>query len=359
MPLSKAKRKTLTPPVTLTFISVLSVIGFTLGTFLGAPPIAMWFLNTLFAGSTIYLTGVGYGIINDIFATGDSLTYFTNGHNPGQRNLLNTKDRFATAVSWRYMATYGLTFIAAILYMIPTFIMSAVGLPFSTIAMGAVAVLMLPCLAAAHLYTRYKSKKRVKNSTIEHEYSFHYRRHDSYQRPIMRNEITTTTQKNNFLASYDRNGFGYITLPLTGVVGLISLITLTATKTQSLILAAAGSAALAPQLIPIILVGTLALFVLVSTLYMMINHSKPAPNAAPADTELATQASPSTEPSTNSRRFSSDFTTTPQPVLADPYAATPVSQHLLQRGVTPGHDNLTQPLLGQDADLRDLQMAGH
>lgn len=67
---------------------------------------------------TMVLTGVGYGIANDMFACRDCIEYFTVGHKwDGQKlekRLIQTLDPTLNAVAWGAVATWNESAIAGV-----------------------------------------------------------------------------------------------------------------------------------------------------------------------------------------------------------------------------------------------------
>ncbi len=67
--------------------------------------------------SSVYLAATTYGVVNDWFATGDSVQYFARGHMPGAI-FTNTYDRFTNAFVWGHIAVSagGLAHIASAIF---------------------------------------------------------------------------------------------------------------------------------------------------------------------------------------------------------------------------------------------------
>lgn len=70
-------------------------------------------------GTTV-LTGIGYGVVNDMIACRDCIEYFTVGHGYDGKNLgyraLNTLDPSLNALAWGTMATWPVCTIAGVFF---------------------------------------------------------------------------------------------------------------------------------------------------------------------------------------------------------------------------------------------------
>lgn len=90
-------------------------------------PNASAVLQVASAHSSIYLAAATYGIVNDWFATGESIQYFARGHMPGAI-FLNTYDRFSNAFVWGQIATDDLAHQAGLMFSIMSLYLSYQGL---------------------------------------------------------------------------------------------------------------------------------------------------------------------------------------------------------------------------------------
>ncbi len=88
-------------------VTLISIPAFILPIFFPFP--YCWVLQAVALG---VLTAVSYGIINDQFATRQSIHYFTNGHTPFHKRLLETDNPTANGVIWGIRATWVLGLVA-------------------------------------------------------------------------------------------------------------------------------------------------------------------------------------------------------------------------------------------------------
>lgn len=124
-------------------------------------------------GMTV-LTGVGYGIANDMIACRDCIEYFTVGHFYDERNLgnrpLNTLNPTLNAIAWGAIATWHVCTIAG------AFFALLARTPFPGLALKITAVQLAPYLAigavlaflVSHVRSRMAQKEMAGNP--RHEY---------------------------------------------------------------------------------------------------------------------------------------------------------------------------------------------
>jgi hypothetical protein len=194
----------------------------------GAPLVVTAFIDAWFAGSVIYLSGLGYGIVNDMIACRKNLPYFLLGHQPGQRSIIKSNDPNANAVAWGILATFGLSFIAAIVFAIPVLIMGLTGLPFAGFVLPIIGLGIPLALFLAHRFAgNYVEniptlKQGQKDQCIDNLDL------DVYQKNRLKIWLKDTKDLKNWISNSARNGFGYLVMPLLGLAGLVSIITCSA-----------------------------------------------------------------------------------------------------------------------------------
>jgi len=248
--LSPQMRKILRDGIIAASVGILCVAAFAATTFVGGTPFAVTVIvNALFAGSLVYLVGIAYGIVNDLLAVRNNLPYFILGHVPEQRGLIKSNKPNVVAVAWGILATMGLSLMTGFLFAIPTLIMVATGVPFASFILPILVAAIPLALIAAHIFSRRAEKNRERIifnnfTSSDWEESFFTNLGDTYQESRLRywlkDDIKKPEQKdcdpttsstlipkkiNQWLGNSDRNGFGYLFMPLIAVGGLVSLIT--------------------------------------------------------------------------------------------------------------------------------------
>lgn len=265
--------------------AILGIGAFTLTSFIGAPFVVSVLINAWFAGSNIYLAGLTYGIINDLIAVRWNLPYFLIGHNPGQRSLLKTNDPNTTAIGWGILATFFPSLIATVLFTAATLITGFIGLPFAGFVLPAIALAMPLALIGADLFARYRFAQRAKDPQalaeikrdLQSPYSFML---DPYQTDRLAHWIKTPADANAWHANSDRNLFGYLSMPLLGIAGLTSIITVTAMHALIPALLFSATFSVFP---PIGLGLLLATGILAACTYLYFNRNKKVANGFQLD----------------------------------------------------------------------------
>ena len=219
------------PGLSIGFGAIAGVLLFTLsGPYL--PLIAYNILQAIFVASSVYLVGIGYGIFNDLLATGDSMHYFTSGHGSGFE--MKSNNRFAVSFTWGIFATWNLALPAAILFGIAALICNFVGLSnFSLFLPIMIGGALLSVFIADAFARGYKNISIKRGQPIEDA---------------------------SYSSCNARNSFGYFTMLLLGIGGLITYITLRS-------LEASTPAFSLPFSVEITIAGTLAVAFIASTIY--------------------------------------------------------------------------------------------
>lgn len=175
----------------------------------------------LFVGAFAYLSGILYGVVNDLFATQANLPYFLLGHQEEQYSILKTNDKIAQAIAWGIYATHGLSFLAGVLFTIAITI-TAFFVPISTFALPLVMIAM-PLVAIA---VEFIIRTNPRHYLIPSDYRSKIM--NVYQNNRFDFMCPTDKEQSNWLSNSERNGNGYVIVPLIAVVALISLIVLSA-----------------------------------------------------------------------------------------------------------------------------------
>lgn len=97
-------------------ISAVMILLFISTVFFTAPLWLTAITTGLFVGASTYLSGILYGVVNDIFATHANLPYFLLGHQSQQTSLLRTNDKVAQGIAWGVAATFGPVIIATLIF---------------------------------------------------------------------------------------------------------------------------------------------------------------------------------------------------------------------------------------------------
>ncbi|KTD50816.1 hypothetical protein [Legionella quateirensis] len=180
---------------------------------LGAPLWLVAISSGLFVGSSVYLSGLLYGVVNDIFATHANLPYFLLGHQPQQKSLLQTNDKYAQGIAWGVAATFGPVVLASILFTVVATI-TAFFVPLATFVMP-VFMIAIPLIAVwAEFNTRNNTKERLNAGS------------NLYQIEGLNFMSPTPKEKGAWWANSDRNMFGFTKVPLIGLGCLAAVVTL-------------------------------------------------------------------------------------------------------------------------------------
>lgn len=266
-------------------LAVLGVAAFTVTSFVSVPAIAGVLINAWFTGSVIYLSGLTYGIINDIIGCKRNLPYFSLGHQPQQQGLIESNDPTTVGIAWGIFATAPLATIAAVIFMAAALITGLIGLPFAGFALPVIGILIPATLAFAHHYSLKQEKKYreapdhedfygnkeselkgIKNVILHHPKAL-----NSYQKDRLKYWLKTDEDVNKWLSNSARNMIGFIALPLVAISGLAAMITLTCLP--HLLPALCFSAAL--SVFPPLGLGLMLSVLIISAgFYLYANHQK-------------------------------------------------------------------------------------
>lgn len=200
-------------------VSALFIVAFVTTMFIGAPFWLMAIASGLFVGSSVYLSGLLYGVVNDLFATQANLPYFLLGHQEQQTSLLRTNDKVAQGVAWGIAATFGPVIIATILFSVAATI-TAFFVPIATFLLP-ILMFAMPLIAlGAEFYARKKTKEySILSLSVGN---------NKYQKDGLEFMSPSPNERAAWHANSDRNIFGFTRVPLIGLAALVVLITLSA-----------------------------------------------------------------------------------------------------------------------------------
>lgn len=202
--------------------SALIIIFFTATAFFAAPFWLTAIATGLFVGASVYLSGILYGVINDLFATHANLPYFLLGHQPQQKSLLKTNDKFAQGIAWGVAATFGPVVIATILFTVVATI-TAFFVPVATFLLPLIMIAIPLIAVGTEFYARKKAREYIALAT-----EFLGMGANQYQQIGLDYMSPTKAERAAWYANSDRNLFGFTRVPLIGLGALVSLIVLSA-----------------------------------------------------------------------------------------------------------------------------------
>ncbi|HFF3630602.1 hypothetical protein OQJ02_04525 [Legionella sp. PATHC032] len=157
-------------------ISAVMILLFIYTAFFTAPFWLTAITTGLFVGASAYLSGILYGVVNDIFATHANLPYFLLGHQPQQTSLLRTNDKVAQGIAWGVAATFGPVVLATLLFTVAATI-TAFFVPMATFLLPAMMIAMPLIAVGAEFYARKKA-----HDYIDAEEDFYWIGSNDYQR---------------------------------------------------------------------------------------------------------------------------------------------------------------------------------
>lgn len=202
--------------------SALIILLFAASVFFAAPFWLTAIATGLFVGASTYLSGILYGVVNDLFATRSNLPYFLLGHQPQQKSLLRTNDKVAQGIAWGVAATFGPVVIATIVFTVAATI-TAFFVPMATFLLPVMMIAMPLIAVGAEFYARKKAREY-----IEQGEEFRWMGSNKYQRDGLDYMCPTKPERAAWYANSDRNMFGFTKVPLIGLAALVGLIVLSA-----------------------------------------------------------------------------------------------------------------------------------
>lgn len=251
-------------------ISALAILLF-IATAFFATPVWLTAISTgLFTGASVYLSGLIYSVVNDLFATHANLPYFLLGHQPQQTSLLRTNDKVAQGIAWGVAATFGPVVLATILFTVAAAI-TAFFVPMATFILPITMIAMPLIAVGAEFYARSKARSYLK-LVAEQQRDLLLRGSNNYQAQGLAFMCPTNEERAAWYANSDRNMFGFTKVPFIGLAALVSLISLSALSTfLPALLFASPIIALA---IPAACAGIACLALVAGGAYMYANRNK-------------------------------------------------------------------------------------
>lgn len=248
--------------------SALIILLFAATAFFAAPFWLTAIATGLFVGASVYLSGIVYGVVNDLFATHANLPYFLLGHQPQQKSLLRTNDKVAQGIAWGVAATYGPVVLATIVFTVAATI-TAFFVPMATFILPAMMIAMPLIAIGAEFYARKKAFEYLE--FLSQGGRFESRAND-YQREGLNYMCPNTADHATWHANSDRNHVGFTKVPLVGVVALVSLLVLSGVSVfLPALLFASPVIAIA---IPAAFAATACVGLMAAGVYMYINRNK-------------------------------------------------------------------------------------
>lgn len=201
-------------------ISAVMILLFISTAFFTAPLWLTAITTGLFVGASTYLSGILYGVVNDIFATHANLPYFLLGHQSQQTSLLRTNDKVAQGIAWGVAATFGPVIIATLIFTVAATI-TAFFVPIATFLLPVMMIAMPLIAVGAEFYARKKAREY-----LDGEENFYWIGSNDYQRRGLNYMCPTNEERAAWYANSDRNLFGFTKVPLIGLGALIGLVVL-------------------------------------------------------------------------------------------------------------------------------------
>lgn len=247
-------------------VSAFIILLFAATAFFAAPAWLTVITTGLFIGASTYLSGMLYGLVNDLFATQANLPYFLLGHQPQQKSLLRTNDKIAQGVAWGIAATFGPVVLATILFTVVATI-TACFVPMATFLMPILMIAMPLIAVSAEFYAR-KRAQQYQNSLG----TFFEIGSNQYQKEGLLYMCPTVPERAAWYANSDRNMFGFTKVPLIGLTALVGLVVLSAVSMflPPVLFVSPLIAVVIPAACAATTAGTLG----VAGLYMHVNRNK-------------------------------------------------------------------------------------
>lgn len=221
----------------------------------------------LFVGASTYLSGILYGVVNDIFATHFNLPYFLLGHQPRQKSLLRTNDKIAQGIAWGVAATFGPVVLASILFAIVATI-TAFFVPIATFVLPIMIITMPMIALGVELFAHKKALEYEKSD----DWRLNYIGSNTYQTRGLKYMCPTKKERATWIANSDRNMFGFTKVPLIGLGALLGIIVLSAIG--KFLPSSLFMSPMIAMTIPVVFAGVTSLMLLAAGAYMYVNRNK-------------------------------------------------------------------------------------
>lgn len=246
-------------------VSVLIIAVFVTTMLLGAPFWITAITSGLFIGSSIYLTTLAYGVINDLFATHFNLAYFLLGHQPQQKSMLRTNDKIAQGFAWGVAATFGLGVLGAIVVTVIATVI-AFFVPMATFILPAVVVGILAVTVGAEIFARFIKNKLQKSEDDLGVGS------NEYQRAGLEFMSPTKNDQAAWYGNGYRNGFGFFGVPFIFIAAVVALIVLSGVS--MFLPPILFVSPLIAVILPAVVLLSIATFMVVGGIYTYVNRER-------------------------------------------------------------------------------------
>lgn len=263
-------------------LAILGIAAFTLVNIFAAPFVLSVIATAIFAGSMVYMMGISYGILNDILACRKNLPYFLLGHQDWQHSVIHSNKPGAQAVAWGILATSDLSLIAGALFTIATLI-AGFFVPVATFVLP-IMMLAIPLIVlAGDKFADYGYDKTLRELQLN-EKGFLGKQNNAwqwiarlnnYQTEALEIMCPTNEDKAAWFANGYRNGFGYVALPILGLVALTGVCILAGI---SHLLPAILFSSLFSAVIPGAIAAIVVIAVVAGLVYLALNHDKQIDN---------------------------------------------------------------------------------
>ena len=247
-------------------ICVLFIGAFVATTLLAGPFWLTAIATGLFIGSSIYLTTLLYGVINDLFATHSNVAYFLLGHQEQQKSMLRTNDKIAQGFAWGVAATYVLGLTGAIALTLVTTII-AFFVPMAVFLIPAIVVGIAAVTIGAEFFARYIAHKTLKENSRHISVGA-----NAYQEEGLEFMNPTREDRAAWWGNGYRNGFGFLGVPFIFLAAVTALIVLSGVSMFLPPLLFVSP--LLAVIIPAATLASVALFLLAGGLYTYLNRER-------------------------------------------------------------------------------------
>lgn len=250
-------------------ISAVIVAFFVATTLIGGAPFWLTAVSAgLFTGASAYLSGILYGVVNDLFATRANLPYFLLGHQPQQKSMLRTNDKIAQGIAWGVAATFPLVALASVLFAVVA-TTTAFFVPLATFLLPAMMVAMPLIAIGAEMYARKMTKANEENYGDNlYNISFYL---NEYQREGLNLMCQTRQELAAWKANSDRNVFGFHRVPLIGAGALVGFVGLSVLS--AFIPAVLFASPIIAMAVPAAFAGLATLSLAVGGIYTYVNRN--------------------------------------------------------------------------------------
>ncbi|WP_058535564.1 hypothetical protein [Legionella saoudiensis] len=251
-------------------VSAVLIAFFVATTLIGGAPFWLTAVSAgLFTGASAYLSGILYGVVNDLFATKANLPYFLLGHQRQQNSMLRTNDKVAQGIAWGVAATFPLVAMAAVAFTVIA-TTTAFFVPLATFVLPVMMVAMPLIAVGADFYAQKMAKQHVEQHGKK---LFNLSsRLNVYQHQGLDIMCQTQEELAAWLANSDRNVFGFYRVPFIGLGALVGFVGLSALS--AFIPPVLFASPIIAMAVPAAFAGVAALTLAVGGIYTYVNRNK-------------------------------------------------------------------------------------